>query len=91
LGAAVTEVETVAAIAVGTVVVIAAAVDVGDAVADAIVADARSRVARVGAICLPRSMRRHKAVSRADTRIAADRRAASTIGVPRLRAARRLP
>jgi hypothetical protein len=73
----------VAAIAVETVAVIAAAAAVGVAVADAREADA-PRVVRERAICLPRNMHRPRAVSPADTRIAAVRRAVLTIAVRKL-------
>jgi len=65
-------------------------VAVGDAVADALAADAR-RVAQVGAICLPRNMRHHKAASPADLRIGADSHVATITGVRKRRAAQRLP
>jgi hypothetical protein len=81
---------TVAAIAVQTVAVIAAAATVGVAVADVRAADA-PRVARERAICLPRNMPRPKAVNPADTKIAAVRRAVLTIGVRKLRVLLRLP
>lgn len=79
-----------ASIAVQTVEVIAAAAVVGVAVADVRAADA-PRVARESAICLPRNMRRPRAASPADTRIAAVRRAVLTIGVRKLRVLLRLP
>ncbi len=75
----------------GIVVVIAAAVAVGDAVVDAIAADTRRRVAQAGAICLPQNMHRRKVASPADTRIAAHRSAVMTIGVQKLRTALHLP
>lgn len=80
---------TAAAIAAVTVAEIAAGVAVGDAVADARAADVR-RVPQAGAICLPRNMHHHKVASPADMIIAAESRAVTTIGVPKLRAARRL-
>lgn len=86
LAAVVTEVET----AVVTGAAIAAGVAVGDAVADALAADAR-RVAQAGAICLPRNTHRHKVASPVDLRIAAGSRAATITGVPKARAAQRLP
>src|SRR5205823_3182893 len=70
-----------------TVAGIAAAVAVGDAVADATVADARSRVVRAGATCLPRNMHRRKEANPADMKIAADSRAVTTSGVWKLREA----
>jgi len=73
-----------------TVAAIAAAVAVGDAVADARVEDAR-RVARAGAICLLRNMHRHKGASPADLIIAAVRRAVTITGDRKLRVAQRLP
>jgi hypothetical protein len=81
---------TEAGIAAVTGAGIAAAAAVGDAVADASVADAR-RVARAGAICLLRNMHRHKGASPADLIIAAVRRAVTITGVRKLRAAQRLP
>ena len=79
-----------AAIAVQTAAVIAAAAAVGGAVVDARAADAR-RVVRERAICLPRNMHRPRAVSPADTRIAALRHAVLTIGVRKLRVLLCLP
>ena len=68
---------------------IVAVVAVGDAVADAIVADAR-RAAQAGVICLRRNMHRHRAASPADMIIAVDSRVVTTIVVRKLRAARHL-
>src|SRR5438309_1667283 len=69
---------------------IAAAVAVGDAVADATAADARSRLVRAGATCLPRNMHRRKEANPADMKIAVDSRAVTTTGVRKLREAPRL-
>jgi hypothetical protein len=72
-------------------VAIAAAVAVGDAVVDAIAADAR-RVAQVeGAICLPQSTLLRRAANPAGMTIAVDNPAVTIIGVRKLRAARLLP
>jgi len=86
LAAAVTEAETAAV----TGAEIAAGVAGGDAVEDALAADAR-RVAQADAICLPRNMHRHKAASPVDLRIAAARRVATITGVRKRRVAQRLP
>src|SRR2546421_2178131 len=80
----------VVGIAAPTVGEIAAAVDVGDALADAIAADAH-KVVPEGAICLPRNTRRRKAATLADMTIVVGSLAVTTIGVRRLRAIRRLP
>src|SRR6266568_75547 len=68
----------------------AATAAVGDAVADAIVVEAR-RAAPADAICLPRNMLRHRAASPADMTIAADSHAVTTLAVRKLHAARRPP
>ena len=81
----------VAMIAAETVVVIAAVVAVGDAVADAHAADAHKVLQAAGAICLLRNMLPRKAASPADMTIVADNRAVTKTGVRKLRAARRHP
>ena len=81
----------VAMIAAETAEGIAAAVAVGDAVADAHVADARRAAQAAGAICLLQNMLLLKAASPAATTIAAASLGATTVAVPILRAPRRLP
>jgi len=81
----------VAMTAVAIVAVTADVVAVGDAVADALVADALRAARAADAICLPRNMHHLKAVNPVDTIIALGSLAATTIAVRKLRARRRHP